>query len=213
MFRRVTFHVLVKCLYGLKKSLFSPARPWCANTHLSPGVVIASLKGSMYRSVWLASSLSAALLDGLFEHPEALVTSARYGRIHRPVVFTPSFSAACYVSRLVRRLYRHETPRPGGFVLLGATEFSGVLFELKLSHQPCARMMHDGSSRNGEVRARSARSEIRVTYEPCLCSHAFLARLVESRIGDCSRRAHETCGLGAATPLQIWANGRNSLNL
>jgi hypothetical protein len=62
-------------------------------------------------------------------------------------------------------------------VLHGATEFSSVLFELKLSHQPDARMMHDGSSRNGEVRATSARSEIRVTYEPCLCRHTFLAGL------------------------------------
>ena len=31
--------------------------------------VLASLRGSTYRSVRLASSLSAALLDGLFEHP------------------------------------------------------------------------------------------------------------------------------------------------
>jgi hypothetical protein len=32
-------------------------------------IVLASLKGSTYRSVRLASSLAAALLDGLFEHP------------------------------------------------------------------------------------------------------------------------------------------------
>jgi hypothetical protein len=32
-------------------------------------VVLASLRGSTYRSVRLASSLAAALLDGLFEHP------------------------------------------------------------------------------------------------------------------------------------------------
>ena len=31
--------------------------------------VLASLKGSTYRSVRLASSLAAALLSGLFEHP------------------------------------------------------------------------------------------------------------------------------------------------
>jgi len=31
--------------------------------------VLASLRGSTYRSVRLASSLAAALLDGLFEHP------------------------------------------------------------------------------------------------------------------------------------------------
>ena len=32
-------------------------------------IVLASLRGSTYRSVRLASSLAAALLDGLFEHP------------------------------------------------------------------------------------------------------------------------------------------------
>ena len=37
--------------------------------------VLASLRGSTYRSVRLASSLTAALLDGLFEHPEAILTS------------------------------------------------------------------------------------------------------------------------------------------
>jgi hypothetical protein len=33
--------------------------------------VLASLRGSTYRSVRLASSLAAALLDSLFEHLEA----------------------------------------------------------------------------------------------------------------------------------------------
>jgi len=37
--------------------------------------VLASLRGSTYRSVRLASSLAAALLDGLFEHPETILTS------------------------------------------------------------------------------------------------------------------------------------------
>jgi len=32
-------------------------------------IVLASLRGSTYRSVRLACSLAAALLDGLFEHP------------------------------------------------------------------------------------------------------------------------------------------------
>jgi hypothetical protein len=31
--------------------------------------VLTSLRGSTYRSVRLASSLAAALLDGIFEHP------------------------------------------------------------------------------------------------------------------------------------------------
>jgi hypothetical protein len=35
----------------------------------SVSIVLASLRGSTYRSVRLASSLAAALLDGLFEHP------------------------------------------------------------------------------------------------------------------------------------------------
>jgi hypothetical protein len=35
----------------------------------STSIVLASLKGSTYRSVRLAFSLAAALLDGLFEHP------------------------------------------------------------------------------------------------------------------------------------------------
>jgi hypothetical protein len=35
----------------------------------SASVVLASLRGSTYRSVRLASSLAAALLNGLFEHP------------------------------------------------------------------------------------------------------------------------------------------------
>ena len=35
----------------------------------STSVVLASLRGSTYGSVRLASSLAAALLDGLFEYP------------------------------------------------------------------------------------------------------------------------------------------------
>jgi hypothetical protein len=39
--------------------------------------VLASLRGSTYRSVRLASSLAAALLNGLFEHPERLFWQRR----------------------------------------------------------------------------------------------------------------------------------------
>jgi hypothetical protein len=53
----------------LEKSLFSPARPLRAETRFSPGGVLASLRGSTYRSVRLASSLAAALPDSLFEYP------------------------------------------------------------------------------------------------------------------------------------------------
>jgi hypothetical protein len=40
----------------------------------SASFVLASLRGSTYRSVRLASSLAAALLGGLFEHPDAMLT-------------------------------------------------------------------------------------------------------------------------------------------
>jgi hypothetical protein len=36
---------------------------------MSTGIVLASLRGSTYRSVRLTSSLAAALPDGHFEHP------------------------------------------------------------------------------------------------------------------------------------------------
>jgi len=38
--------------------------------------VLASLRGSTYRSVRLATSLAAALLDSLFEHPEVILVLA-----------------------------------------------------------------------------------------------------------------------------------------
>jgi hypothetical protein len=52
----------------------------------STSIVLASFRGSTYRSVRLASSVAAALLDGLFEHP------ARLWR-ERHVPYEPSFSA------------------------------------------------------------------------------------------------------------------------
>jgi hypothetical protein len=39
--------------------------------------VLASLRGSTYRSVRLASSLAAVLLDSLFEHPEVFPQPAK----------------------------------------------------------------------------------------------------------------------------------------
>jgi hypothetical protein len=79
----------------LKKSLFSPAQPLRAETRFPPVGVLASLRGSealegIFRSprfilranghtkcgrYLLASSLAAALLNGLFEHPEVILTS------------------------------------------------------------------------------------------------------------------------------------------
>jgi len=38
--------------------------------------VLTSLRDSTYRSVRLASSLAAALLNGLFEHPQAILAPA-----------------------------------------------------------------------------------------------------------------------------------------
>ena len=61
----------------------------------STSIVLASLRDSTYRSVRLASSLAAALLDGLFEH------SVRYAPVVldvRAIEFPlchNSFSAAC----------------------------------------------------------------------------------------------------------------------
>jgi hypothetical protein len=43
----------------------------------------------------LAFSLAAALLDGLFERPETILTSAPYGRFHWRFVDKLSFSTAC----------------------------------------------------------------------------------------------------------------------
>jgi hypothetical protein len=43
--------------------------------------VLASLRGSTYRSVRLASSLAAALLDGHFEHPAAQTPSEPFDEI------------------------------------------------------------------------------------------------------------------------------------
>ena len=57
--------------------------------------VLASLRGSTYRSVRLASSLAAALLDGLFEHPEVILASVPYGKFQPYVQHQPSFPAAC----------------------------------------------------------------------------------------------------------------------
>jgi len=43
----------------------------------------------------LASSLAAALMNSLLEHPETIVTSVPYGRINRHFVYRPNFPAAC----------------------------------------------------------------------------------------------------------------------
>ena len=47
--------------------------------------VLASLRGSTYRSVRLATSLAAALLNSLFEHPAGVPASARAEKFHHIV--------------------------------------------------------------------------------------------------------------------------------
>jgi hypothetical protein len=61
--------------------------------------VLASLRGSTYRSVRLASSLAAALLNSLFEHPESTGTSTPFSEILTIVLRDPSFSAACLAGK------------------------------------------------------------------------------------------------------------------
>jgi len=57
--------------------------------------VLASLRGLTYRSVRVASSLAAALLDGLFEHPEGILALAPNGNFRPYFWEQPSFSTAC----------------------------------------------------------------------------------------------------------------------
>jgi hypothetical protein len=52
-------------------------------------------QGSTYRSVCLASSLVAALLDGLFEHPDVIEALAQSEIVQRHFMYKPRFSAAC----------------------------------------------------------------------------------------------------------------------
>jgi len=61
----------------------------------SASIVLASLRGSTYRSVRLASSLAAALLNGLFEHQEVILALAPYGKIQTYFWHQPSFPGAC----------------------------------------------------------------------------------------------------------------------
>jgi len=61
----------------------------------SASFVLASLRDSTYRSVRLASSLAAAALDGLFEHPEVSETFALSEVCQRCCLSQPSFSAVC----------------------------------------------------------------------------------------------------------------------
>jgi hypothetical protein len=51
---------------------------------------VVNLRGSMYRSVRFVSSLAAALLDSLFEHPEVILV-APYGKFQPNFWHQPNF--------------------------------------------------------------------------------------------------------------------------
>jgi hypothetical protein len=76
----------------------------------SASFVLASLRGSTYRSVRFASSLIAALLDGLFEHPadnkDIQQSLCQRGSL---AVFEKSFVPCVNISRFLG--YRRETRR------------------------------------------------------------------------------------------------------
>jgi hypothetical protein len=57
--------------------------------------VLASLRGSPYRSVRLASSLAAALLDNIFEHPADYSGAIAIRKITAAHCVKPSFPATC----------------------------------------------------------------------------------------------------------------------
>jgi hypothetical protein len=61
--------------------------------------VLASRRGSTYRSVRLASTLAAALLDGLFDHPAGVLLFPDMQAI-KALLCQNSFSAACYEPRI-----------------------------------------------------------------------------------------------------------------
>ena len=63
----------------------------------SASSVLASLRGSTYRSVRLAASLVAALLDGLFEHPAQLWHMRHFVRFQRCFMYEPSFCVNCWM--------------------------------------------------------------------------------------------------------------------
>jgi hypothetical protein len=64
----------------------------------SAGVVLASLRVSTYRSVRLASSLAAASLDRLFEHPAGYSGANTAREIAAAYCAKTELSAACQVA-------------------------------------------------------------------------------------------------------------------
>jgi hypothetical protein len=72
----------------------------------SASFVLASLRGSTYRSVRLASSLAAALLDGLFEHP------ADYSGTITLRIITTAYRAKTEFSRKLLEWTAHGALKP-----------------------------------------------------------------------------------------------------
>jgi len=62
---------------------------------MSASFVLASLRGSTYRSVRLASSLAAAALDGHFEHPAWVFCSCHRRTTLEVLLCRNSVSVAC----------------------------------------------------------------------------------------------------------------------
>ncbi len=65
----------------------------------TPSVVLALLRSSTYRSVRLASSLAAALLDSLFEHPDMILALDSHKHFQAYCRHHPIISAAYYVGQ------------------------------------------------------------------------------------------------------------------
>jgi len=63
--------------------------------------VLAALRGSPYRSVRRASSLAAALLDGLFAHPAGYPPRVPDVRTNEVLACLHCFSAACRLMVLI----------------------------------------------------------------------------------------------------------------
>jgi hypothetical protein len=57
--------------------------------------VLASLRGSTYQSLRLVSSLAAALLDSLFEHPARLSLSVPAMQVIEALLFRNGFFLVC----------------------------------------------------------------------------------------------------------------------
>ena len=107
----------------------------------SASIVLAALRDSTYRSVRLASSLAAALLNGLFEHPETILTSPPSRRFH---------GRLC-INRVFPQLARRGTRRAG---------------TSKLSHRSARQIARDNCAILRSAMTRDGRIRDYGTVEP-----------------------------------------------